>query len=156
LIRAKIEEYFKGTPNLAGKVVVETAVKTVDGDIRLDPLDDLETLYERFELERTQSDEEEQAEDVKVGESGEKDQPDINWKAVTDNIDTARHKVEKMNFVQQPLWDTARKAIISRALMPVDQERIKGDTGGSVLSAWTGGAMTLALDQASVKEVRKA
>jgi len=154
LIRAKIEEYFKGNPNLTGKVIAETTVSSVDGKIQLRPLEDLVSLFDRLELAQTEGHSEEHQTGNDRSDNGERGE--VSWQTVTDDIAAAREEITHIKFVQRPIWDTSTRAVKFLALMPVDARRSKSYSGGSILRAWTGGALTLALDEASVRKVHEA
>lgn len=161
LIREQVEEFFRSTPRLAGKIVVETAVAAMDGSIHLEAIDDLETLYGRMNLARKADKSAEKTtatpKPIEPPEKEKKTAPkeeQVNWREVTDNVDTAREKIQTNTFLYQSAWDTTTKEVVATAITPQDPTPDSIGRGGSILKEWTGGAMTFALDEASIGSLR--
>ncbi|MBL6957834.1 MAG: hypothetical protein ISR52_02560 [Rhodospirillales bacterium] len=166
LIRSKIEEFFRGTPELAGKIEIDTAVATVEGGIGLKPLDDLETLYQRLQLTRpagadeggaASADGQETEKDIDITwmdeDAGRADAAAVNWRADTDDIAVARQNIGNVGFTRRPVWDAAEQVVCNWSFIPAIPAGGISGSGGSILSAWSGGAMTLALDEATIVNV---
>lgn len=150
LIRAQVEDYFKGTPQIAGMIQVETSVAAIDGGIQLQSIADLDTLYSRLNLTEKPNLPDKNAK----GEPDQKEAP-INWTKTEDNITAAQAKFRTLDFLKQPVWDTTRKQIKCRAITPRDTNPNCIGRAGSTLTEWSGGAMTFALDEAMIAFVCK-
>jgi len=148
-IRNRIDDYLKGRPDLAEKITIEAAVA---------PIDEPDDLLDFAGQDLTPDDD-----DVAIKPSFEEESPEqpvpddepgpTKWRTVVDDLTTARANIRELSWVQQPLWDTEQRVLNAIAIVPVDPDAGGKRQQGSVLSAWSGGAMTLALDQQSLKQI---
>ena len=148
-IRNKIDDYLKGRPDLADKITIEAAVAAIDGP---------DDLLDFAEEELSSGDEgaatRPPATETSPEQSALEDEPrPAKWRTVVDDPEAARANIRELSWVQQPLWDTEQRIINAVAIVPVDPDAGVRRQQGSVLSAWSGGAMTLALDQQSLTQV---
>lgn len=148
-IRNKIEDYLKGRPDLADRITIEAAVAPIDG-----PDDLLDFAGEELASEKDEEAIRPAPDETSPGQPAPEDEPQAaKWRNVVDDLSTARENIRELSWVQQPLWDTEQRVLNAISIVPVDPDAGDKRHQGSVLSAWSGGAMTLALDQQSLKQI---
>lgn len=136
LIRARVEEYFKGDARVVGKITVETAVAALDGTIKLEGITDLETLYSQLnlpgmaEVPGSAEDRDGKTNDVQAGDKdgtasalpyeilSDESTAQIDWQSMTSDMDAARGQFKTMEYVDRHLWDTTQQKIVNTFVAP--------------------------------------
>ncbi len=152
LIRAKIEEFLRGDARLAGKVTVETAVATVDGEIALQEIEDLETLYERLNLatasDQTAADGPAESDGAAGFAPIRHDKTWADWHAIVSDVTAARLRAQDMDVGQETIWDIGQRRIAGYTVAARDPKNAGPRT--RLFEDMADEPLAVALDQASV------